>query len=162
MNERKGTLINKWTNGQGQKWLKKRIKERENKSIEYLQKAEALLVSFELQLLILLQGVRAEIRAWEIKLIFKFRPFAKDFWALVLWTSGSEKSLVHTKIHSSTHWTYEVCERERSKALIYGIYYSKNLTCFCGRVVSKIHSSTLIFTCLWTSKRVLTKSLKLT
>ena len=36
---------------------------------------------------------------------------------------------------------------------------SKNLTCFCGRVVSKIHSSTLILTCLWTSKRVLTKSL---
>ena len=42
---------------------------------------------------------------------------------------------------------------------IYGIYCSKNLTCFCGRVVSKIHSSTLILTCLWTSKRVLTKSL---
>ena len=30
---------------------------------------------------------------------------------------------------------------------------------FCGRVVSKIHSSTLILTCLWMSKRVLTKSL---
>ena len=42
---------------------------------------------------------------------------------------------------------------------IYGIYCSKNLTCFCGRVVSKIHSSTLILTCLWTSKRVLTKAL---
>ena len=43
---------------------------------------------------------------------------------------------------------------------IYGIYCSKNLTCFCGRVVSKIHSSTLILTCLWMSKRVLTKALK--
>ena len=43
----------------------------------------------------------------------------------------------------------------------YGIYCSKNLTCFCGRVVSKIHSSTLILTCLWTSKRVLTKALLL-
>ena len=41
-----------------------------------------------------------------------------------------------------------------------GIYCSKNLTCFCGRVVSKIHSSTLILTCLWTSKRVLTKALQ--
>ena len=29
----------------------------------------------------------------------------------------------------------------------------------CGRVVSKIYSSTLILTCLWTSKRVLTKPL---
>ena len=37
----------------------------------------------------------------------------------------------------------------------------KIVTCFCGRVVSKIHSSTLILTCLWTSKRVLTKSLYL-
>ena len=35
----------------------------------------------------------------------------------------------------------------------------KNLTGFCGRVVSKIHSSTLILTCLWTSKRVLMKAL---
>ena len=42
---------------------------------------------------------------------------------------------------------------------IYGIYCSKNLTCFCERVVSKIHLSTLILTCLWTSKGVLTKSL---
>ena len=42
---------------------------------------------------------------------------------------------------------------------IYGMYCSKNLTCFCGRVVSKIHSSTLILTCLWTSKRVLMKAL---
>ena len=37
----------------------------------------------------------------------------------------------------------------------------QNLTCFCGRVVSKIHSSTLILTCLWTSKQVLTKALLL-
>ena len=35
----------------------------------------------------------------------------------------------------------------------------KIVTCLCGRVVSKIHLSTLILTCLWTSKRVLTKSL---
>ena len=42
---------------------------------EYLQKAEAFLVPFELQLLILLQGVRAEIRALEIKLIFKLTLF---------------------------------------------------------------------------------------
>ena len=42
---------------------------------------------------------------------------------------------------------------------IYGIYCSKNLTCFCGWVVFKIHSSTLILTCLWTSKQVLTKAL---
>ena len=54
---------------------------------------------------------------------------------------------------------YEVRECKRSEALIYGIYCSKNLTCFCGRVVSKIHSSTLILTCLWMSKRVLMKSL---
>ena len=46
-------------------------------------------------------------------------------------------------------------------ASFYGIYCSKNLTCFCGWVVSKIHSSTLILTCLWTSKRVLTKALNL-
>ena len=35
------------------------------------------------------------------------------------------------------------------------------MTCLCGWVVSKIHLSTLILTCLWTSKRVLTKSLNL-
>ena len=38
---------------------------------EYLQKSEALLVSFELQFLILLQGIRTEICALEIKIIFK-------------------------------------------------------------------------------------------
>ena len=41
---------------------------------------------------------------------------------------------------------------------LWNILFQK-LTCFCGRVVSKIHLSTLILTCLWTSKRVLTKSL---
>ena len=38
----------------------------------------------------------------------------------------------------------------------------KNVTCLCGRMVSKIYSSTLILTCLWTSKRVLTKPLDVT
>ena len=34
-------------------------------------------------------------------------------------------------------------------------------TCLCGRVVSIIHLSTLILTCLWTSGQVLTKALSM-
>ena len=36
----------------------------------------------------------------------------------MLWTSGSEKSLVRTKVHSSTPSVYGVHKGERSKALI--------------------------------------------
>ena len=39
------------------------------------------------------------------------------------------------------------------------IYSPKMVTCLCGWVVSKIHPDTLILTCLWTSKRALTKSM---
>ena len=46
------------------------------------------------------------------------RPFAKVFLALILWMSGSEKSLVHTKVHSSTPWVYKVRAGEQSEALI--------------------------------------------
>ena len=67
-------------------------------------------------------------------------------------TRPHQSSFIHTLSVQST--------QTRVKRLkIYGIYCSKNLTCFCGWVVSKIHSSTLILTCLWTSKRVLTKAL---
>ena len=44
--------------------------------------------------------------------------------------SGSEKSLVHTKVHSSTHWAYEVRKCEWSETLIYGIYCSKKCDMF--------------------------------
>ena len=68
------------------------------------------------------------------------------------WLKSSSNSLKNN-IFASDFALNKKIDKKYSKVI-------RIITCLCGRVVSKIHSSTLILTCLWTSKRVLTKSLE--
>ena len=88
------------------------------------------------------------------------RGFVKEFEPLEKWMSEFEihsctldfrNQFVHIAegmMHLVKFWIKELTQ-----------IHSKNVTCLCGQVVSKIHLFTLILTFPWASKRVLTKSL---